>query len=135
VATNRWNLRLAMKKITSGPSSVASLNSGCGVVLSIIPFRRIRRIVILRDGASHLLRMRILRLFFPHPLDEDNASGLPSSQSFTPGKRASSMRLAGCSLFNPRDGPRELVRGERREIVDALADTDEVHRQFVLFGQ
>src|SRR5260370_38077224 len=36
VATNRWNLALAMKKITSGPSSVASLNIGWGAVLSII---------------------------------------------------------------------------------------------------
>jgi len=35
VATNRLNLALAAKKIISGPSSVASLNKGCGVVLSI----------------------------------------------------------------------------------------------------
>src|SRR5271155_3699376 len=36
VATNKWNLALTRKKTTSGPSSVASLNSGCGVVLSIV---------------------------------------------------------------------------------------------------
>src|ERR1700694_3168086 len=35
VATNRWNLALVTKNTTSGPSSVASLNNGCGVVLSI----------------------------------------------------------------------------------------------------
>src|SRR5712672_3730329 len=35
VATNRLNLALATKNTISGPSSVASLNSGCGVVLSI----------------------------------------------------------------------------------------------------
>src|ERR1700738_5623979 len=74
VATNRWNLALAIKKTTSGPSSVASLNSGCGVVLSI-------------------------------------------------------------SAFNPCDRLREIARGERREIVDTLADADEVHRQFVFFGE
>jgi hypothetical protein len=32
VAMNRLPLALAMKKTTSGPSSVASLNSGCGTV-------------------------------------------------------------------------------------------------------
>src|SRR5260370_9861114 len=36
VATNRLNLALATKKITSGPSSFASWNKGCGVVLSIV---------------------------------------------------------------------------------------------------
>src|SRR5260370_1340517 len=35
VATNRLDLALATKKTISGPSSVASLNKGCGVVLSI----------------------------------------------------------------------------------------------------
>src|ERR1700722_12921777 len=74
VATNRLNLALAMKKIISGPSSVASLNRGCGVVLSI-------------------------------------------------------------SAFNPCDRLGEIPRGEGGEIVDALADADEVHRQFVFVGQ
>src|SRR5579859_4585616 len=35
VATNRWNFALAIKNTSSGPSSVASLNSGCGWVLSM----------------------------------------------------------------------------------------------------
>src|SRR3954452_11785491 len=35
VSTNRWYLALATKNTISGPSSVASLNSGCGLVLSI----------------------------------------------------------------------------------------------------
>src|SRR3954447_22776544 len=35
VATNRWNFALAMKNTSSGPSSVASLNIGCGRFLSI----------------------------------------------------------------------------------------------------
>src|SRR3954447_2186686 len=35
VATNRLNLALATKNTNSGPSSVASLNSGCGVFLFI----------------------------------------------------------------------------------------------------
>src|SRR5882757_8251293 len=74
VATNRLNLALATKKIISGPSSVASLNSGCGVVLFM-------------------------------------------------------------SAFNPCNRLREIPRGERREVVDALADADEMHRQFVLFRQ
>src|ERR1700726_3401837 len=74
VATNRWNLALATKKTTSGPSSVASLNSGCGAVLSM-------------------------------------------------------------SAFNPCDRLREIPCGEGCEIVDALADADEVHRQLVFFGQ
>src|SRR5258707_9600021 len=74
VATNRLNLALATKKTINGPSSVASLNSGCGVVLSI-------------------------------------------------------------SAFNPRNRLGKIPRGEGCEIVDALADADEVYRQFMLFGQ
>jgi len=35
VATNRWNLALKIKNTINGPSSVASLNRGCGWVLSI----------------------------------------------------------------------------------------------------
>src|SRR3977135_2801082 len=49
VATNRLNLAFATKKITSGPSSVASLNSGCGVVLSI---RHLFVAVIIRPRVS-----------------------------------------------------------------------------------
>src|SRR4051794_29084632 len=36
VATNRLAFALAKKKISSGPSSVASLNSGCGCFLSMM---------------------------------------------------------------------------------------------------
>src|ERR1700753_900463 len=39
------------------------------------------------------------------------------------------------SAFNPCDRLCEIPRGERREIVDPLANTDEMHRQFVFFGQ
>src|SRR5882724_2295506 len=74
VATNRWNLALATKNTSSGPSSVTSLNSGCGWVLSI-------------------------------------------------------------SAFYPGNGLRKIARGERREIVDAFADADEVHRQFEFLRQ
>src|ERR1700738_183498 len=74
VATNRWNLALAIKKIISGPSSVASLNSGCGTVLFI-------------------------------------------------------------SVLNSCDRLREIPRSERREVVDAFADTDEMHRQLVFLSQ
>src|ERR1700682_5016860 len=74
VATNSWNLALAMKKIISGPSSVASLNNGCGAALFI-------------------------------------------------------------SAFNPCNCLCEIPRGKRREVVDALADTDEMHRQFVSFSK
>src|SRR6185295_884248 len=74
VATNRLNLAFATKNTSSGPSSVASLNSGCGWVLSILAF------------------------------DSCNRVG-------------------------------EIPRGERREIVDALADADEVHRQFEFLRQ
>src|SRR5664279_3461869 len=74
VATNRLNLALAMKKTISGPSSVASLNKGCGAVLSI-------------------------------------------------------------SAFNPCNRLCEIPCGEGCEIVNALADADEVHRQFVLFRE
>src|ERR1700744_3605811 len=78
VATNRLNLALATKNTNSGPSSVASLNSGCGWVLSIM----------------------------------------------RPSK-----------LFDPGDRLGEIARGERREIVDAFADTDEMHRQFMLLRE
>src|SRR3954468_15297658 len=74
VATNRLNFALATKKTISGPSSVASLNSGCGVVLFM-------------------------------------------------------------SAFNPCNRLRKIARRERRKVIDALADADEMHRQFVLFGQ
>src|ERR1700682_5775988 len=37
--------------------------------------------------------------------------------------------------FNPCNRLREIPCGEGCEIVDALADADEVYRQFVLFGQ
>src|SRR5580704_12879869 len=74
VATNKWNFRLTTKKTTNGPSSVVSLNSGCGVVLSML-------------------------------------------------------------AFNPCDSLREIPRGERRQIVDTLADADEMHRQSMLLRQ
>src|ERR1700754_1350471 len=74
VATNRLNLALATKNTSSGPSSVASLNSGCGWVLSIL-------------------------------------------------------------AFNSCDRLGEIPRSERREIVDAFADADEVHRQLELLRQ
>src|SRR3954469_24972939 len=74
VATNSWNFALATKKTSSGPSSVASLNSGCGTALFM-------------------------------------------------------------SAFNPCNRLREIPRGERRQIIDALADTNEMHRKLVFFGQ
>src|SRR5215207_4748255 len=74
VATNRLNFALATKNTMSGPSSVASLNTGCGWVLSILAFNSCNRV----------------------------------------GK---------------------VPRGERREIVDAFADADEVHRQLELLRQ
>src|SRR6266403_381896 len=74
VASNKLALALAKKKISSGPRSVASLNSGCGCFLSM-------------------------------------------------------------SAFNPCNRFRKIPRGEGCEIVDALADADEVHREFVLLGQ
>ncbi len=86
VAANRLNFAFTKKNTSSGPSSVASLNSGCGWVLSITcglgnP-----------TGTQQNLRFRQWR--------------------------------AG-----------EIARGERREIVDAFADADEVHRQFELFRE
>src|SRR5947199_9608668 len=74
VATNRLNLALATKNTMSGPSSVASLNSGCGWVLSILAFNSCNRL-------------------------------------------------------------RKIPRGEGRQIVDAFADADEVHRQFEFLRQ
>src|SRR6478752_8879836 len=74
VATNRWYLALAAKNTSSGPSSVASLNSGCGCVLSILT------------------------------LYSSNSLG-------------------------------EIACGERREIVDAFTDADEMHRQFEFLRQ
>jgi hypothetical protein len=50
-----------MKNTTSGPSSVASLNSGWGWALSIIG-PSYADVAILRDGASRLLRMRTFRI-------------------------------------------------------------------------
>src|ERR1700733_10590947 len=50
VATNRWNFALAMKKIISGPSSVASLNSGCGCFLSM----RFSLFLVMRAGLALL---------------------------------------------------------------------------------
>src|ERR1700732_542520 len=44
VATNRWNLALAIKNTTSGPSSVASLNSGCGTALFMSAFNSCNRL-------------------------------------------------------------------------------------------
>src|SRR6201999_3462120 len=44
VATNRLALALAKKKISSGPSSVASLNSGCGCFLSMSAFNPCNRL-------------------------------------------------------------------------------------------
>src|SRR5260370_10744252 len=35
----------------------------------------------------------------------------------------------GLSRFHPRNGPRKILRLEPREIVDAFADPDEMHRQ------
>src|ERR1700753_3434689 len=78
VATNRLNLALATKNTNSGPSSVASLNSGCGWVLSIM----------------------------------------------RPSK-----------LFDPGDRLGKIPRGEWREIVDAFANADEMHRQFMFFRE
>ena len=45
------------------------------------------------------------------------------------------MRRGSCpfSSFQFRRKPGEIARGERREIVDAFADADEMHRQFVTF--
>src|ERR1700688_1251182 len=94
VATNRWNFALATKNTMSGPSSVAILNRGCGVVLSIFS---------LRFFGHDLIRK-------PVPTFRDHA------------------------LFNSCDRPGKIPRGERRQIVDALADADEVHRQFVFLG-
>src|SRR5439155_5433292 len=74
VATNRLNFALATKNTMSGPSSVASLNTGCGWFLSILAFNSCNRV----------------------------------------GK---------------------IPRGERREIVDAFADADEVHRQLEFLRQ
>src|SRR3984885_3199798 len=44
VATNKLALALAKKKISSGPSSVASLNSGCGCFLSMSAFNPCNRL-------------------------------------------------------------------------------------------
>src|SRR5579863_4543221 len=99
----------------SGPSSVSSLNSGCGWVLSIIgPLAFV--VLILRDGASRLLWMRASCLS-------------PSSRG------AAKPRLDGWCLLYPRDRLCKIPRGESCEIVDALADPDEVYRQPVLFRQ
>src|SRR5690349_11650269 len=74
VATNRLNFALATKNTSSGPSSVASLNIGCGWFLSML-------------------------------------------------------------TFNSCDRVGEIARGERREIVDAFADANEVHRQLEFLRQ
>src|SRR6478735_7940325 len=87
VAANRLNFELAIKNTSSGPSSVASLNSGCGWVLSI------------------------------------SCPVLPSSPAFA-GHDKKKLRLYPCN------GLRKIARGERRQIVDAFADADEMHRQF-----
>src|SRR5579872_2968149 len=83
VATNRLNLAFATKKTSKGPNSVASLNSGCGWVLSI----------------TH------------------------------------SRFLFDASCVDPRDRLGKITGGEGREIVDPLADADEMHRQFVFLRQ
>src|ERR1700738_4914299 len=95
VATNKWNLAFAIKNTSSGPSSVASLNSGCGWVLSIF--------------SLYLFGHDLIRK--PVPTFRDHA------------------------LFNSCNRLREIARGERREIVDAFADADEVHRQFEFLRQ
>src|SRR3954464_7411668 len=74
VATNRLNLAFATKNTSSGPSSVASLNIGCGWGLSMLAFNSCNRVG-------------------------------------------------------------EIPRGERREILDAFTDADEVHRQFEFLRQ
>src|SRR5258705_3783507 len=74
VATNRLNFALATKNTMSGPSSVASLNTGCGWFLSSLACNSCNRV-------------------------------------------------------------RKVACGERREIVDAFADADEVHRQFEFLRQ
>src|SRR3984957_20407741 len=95
VATNRWNFALATKNTISGPSSVAILNKGCGVVLSIFS---------LRFPGHDLIRK-------PAPAFRDHV------------------------LFNPCDRLGKIPRSERRQIVDALADADEVHRQSMFLGE
>src|SRR3954469_3097324 len=95
VATNKLNFALATKNTSSGPSSVASLNIGCGWALSIV--------------SLCLLGYDLIRK--PVATFRDHA------------------------LLYSRDRLRKIARGERREIVDAFADADEVHRQFELFRQ
>src|SRR6476659_6302690 len=118
VATNRWNLALATKNTSSGPSSVASLNSGCGVVLSIVngPSKSACRYPS-RRAPGALLRMRTFRVT------------LPSSQE------RCLRRVSKDDLLNPCNRLGKITRGEGCEIVEALTDADEVYRQFMLFGQ
>src|SRR5690242_16023074 len=108
VATNRWNLALAAKNTNSGPSSVASLNTGCGWALSIVcPSNP--DVTILRDGA------------FAPPQDEDILC------CFCLILRSALLRASRrMNLLDSRDRLREVARGKRREIVDAFADADEV---------
>src|SRR3954454_5045415 len=96
VAMNKLPLALATKNTKSGPSSVASLNSGCGWVLSIVS---------LHFWFGHDLVRK------PVPTFRDHA------------------------LFNSCNRIGEIPRGERREILDAFADADEVHRQFEFLRQ
>src|SRR6476646_1871546 len=116
VATNRLNLAFATKNTSSGPSSVASLNIGCGWVLSIGLSIKPVFAAILRDGASRLLRMRTSRMS-PHP--EERAPA----------------RVSKDELLDTCDRVGKIPRGERREILDAFADADEVHRQFEFLRQ
>src|SRR3954447_1269809 len=97
VATNRLALALATKNTSSGPSSVASLNSGCGWVLSIVS---------LHFYSGHDLIRK------PVPTFRDHALAL-----------------------DPCDRVGEIPGGEWRQVVDAFADADEMHRQFELLRQ
>src|SRR5258707_11226589 len=127
VATNRWNLALATKNTSSGPSSVTSLNIGCGWVLSISfpvlpssPAKAgdpvFRSASIPTGGAAYWMPRWSL------------SSGGHSADPLA-GHDEKNLQL------NPRNRLREIACGERREIVDAFTDADEVHRQFEFLRQ
>src|SRR5437764_10953747 len=99
VAANRLNLPLTTKNTISGPSSVASLNSGCGWVLSIIQSIESR-----------------LPPSFETALRASSGRGLPVSLPH-PEERALA-RVSKDESLDARDRLRKIPRGERREIVD-----------------
>src|SRR5438045_2749462 len=116
VATNRWYFALATKNTSSGPSSVTSLNSGCGWVLSIsypvLPSSPAKAGDPVFRGASIQNRRR-------------RRTGCPAFA----GHDKRNLRL------NSSNRLRKIPRGEGCEIVDAFTDADKVHRQFEFLRQ